>query len=259
MPKAPKNDYGNPPQFIDRLFYNMVLDDDQYNFANAIWNPETIITCVNARSGSGKTTIACGVGNMLVKYGFCDGIVYVASPTQEQKQGYLPGSIEEKSAPYFEPMVQAMIACNMNPYMELLNYDNNSKETNNKIQKENSAIVRCVTHTYFRGTNIENKVVIIDEAQNYYTDELQKVLTRIHDSCKTILIGHTGQCDLYKNKENSGFDKYLAHFQKAVDAGDHRVKVCELTKNYRGWLSNYSDAINNDKWTEEILQSIPKE
>lgn len=256
MGKSQRNEYGEPPKAIDQLFYNMTLDSDQLKFANAIWDPETIITVVNARSGSGKTTIACGVGNMLVKYGFCDGIIYVASPTQEEKQGYLPGSIEEKSTPYFEPMVQAMIACNMNPYVELFNYENNSKDNNNRIQKENTAIVKCTTHTYFRGTNIENKVVIIDEAQNYYTDELQKVLTRIHDNCRTILIGHTGQCDLYKNRENSGFDKYLTHFQRAADAGDKRVKICQLTKNYRGWLSNYSDTINNEDWAQEILNSI---
>lgn len=255
MAKAPKNDYGNPPEFIDAMFYNMVLDEDQLNFANSIWDPETIITMVNARSGSGKTTIACGVANMLVLYGFCDGIVYVASPTQEQKQGYLPGSIEEKSAPYFEPMIQAMIACNMNPYSELVNYQNNTNAFNMKTQKENTAIVKCVTHTYFRGTNIENKVVIIDEAQNYYTDELQKVLTRIHDNCKTIVIGHTGQCDLYKNPEKSGFDKYLCHFQKAIDSGETRAKICQLTKNYRGWLSNYADAVNNPEWAKEILMN----
>lgn len=253
MAKAPKNEYGNPPQYIDSMFYNMILDDDQIAFANAIWDPSTIVTFVNARSGSGKTTIACGVANMLVKYGLYDGIIYVASPTQEQKQGYLPGSIEEKSMPYFEPMIQAMIACNMNPYSELMNYQNNSTDTNMNNRKENSAIVNCVTHTYFRGTNISNKVVIIDEAQNYYTDELQKVLTRIHDNCKTIVIGHTGQCDLYKNPENSGFDKYIEHFRKAFEKGDTRVKICELTKNYRGWLSNYADAINNISLAEEIL------
>ena len=87
-------DYSNPPQFIDRQFYNMILDDEQLAYANAIWNSDTICIMVNARAGSGKTTIACGVANLLVKYGRYKGIVYIASPTQEQRQGYLPGSIE---------------------------------------------------------------------------------------------------------------------------------------------------------------------
>ena len=96
--------------------------------------------------------------------------------------------------------------------------------------------MRCLTHTFLRGVNFENKVVIIDEAQNYYFDELMKVLTRIHDSCKVIVIGHDGQIDLYKNPERSGFVRYMNWF-----LGDERCEVCELKKNYRGWISEHAD------------------
>ena len=256
MAKNPNinKDYSNPPQFVDRLFNNMYLDDYQYEYANAIWDKDSICIIVNARAGTGKTTIACGVGDMLVKYGRYDGIVYIASPTQEQRQGYLPGSIEEKSAPYFEPMLEAMDACNMSRSV-LISSDNIDRQKNGLSEYPYKPYVECMTHTFLRGNTIENKVVIVDEAQNYYTDELQKTLTRLKDSCKIIIIGHTGQIDLYKNRENSGFGRYLDHFKKVADLGDDRVKICELTKNYRGWLSNYADAINNPTWTEEILQS----
>ena len=61
-------------------------------------------------------------------------------------------------------------------------------------------------------------MVIIDEAQNYYFDELKKVLTRLHDSCKIIVIGHEGQNDLFDHPERSGFVPYLNWF-----AGDDRT------------------------------------
>ena len=243
-------DYSNPPQFVDRLFNNMFLDDYQYEYANAIWDKDTITVLVNARSGTGKTTIACGVGDMLVKYGRYNGIIYIASPTQEERQGYLPGSLEEKSAPYFAPMLEAMDACNMSRSV-LINSENIDKQKNGIAEYPYYPYVECITHTYLRGRNIENKVVIVDEAQNYYTDELQKTLTRIKDDCKIIIIGHTGQVDLYKNRENSGFDKYLEHFKKVED--DPRVKICKLKRNYRGWFSNYADAINDPELLEEIL------
>ena len=92
-----------------------------------------------------------------------------------------------------------------------------------------------LTHTYLRGTNLQNKVVIIDEAQNYTVGELKKVLTRIHDTSKVIVIGHTGQIDI---KGESGFAKYLKWFE-----GQPRCAVCSLTKNYRGWLSTYADML----------------
>ena len=95
-----------------------------------------------------------------------------------------------------------------------------------------------MTHTFLRRCNFENKVIILDEAQNYYTDELKKVLTRIHDNCKVIVIGHSGQIDLYNNPQNSGFVRYLNHFSK-----DDRCAVCQLTHNYRGWISNFADEL----------------
>ena len=66
-----------------------------------------------------------------------------------------------------------------------------------------------------------NSFIIIDEAQNFYGSELKKTLTRIHDNCKIIIIGHTEQCDIYKHPENSGFNQYLNAFEKIKN--DERV------------------------------------
>ena len=222
-----------PDTLKDEPFYGMILDEEQQYFRDKIWDKDTLIVIADARAGTGKTTIAVGTANLLVHYGRYDGIVYIASPTMEQKQGYLPGTIEDKSEPYFDPLYEAMIRCNINR--------NKSMVSNITSQKNGTAFIECITHTFLRGTNFENKVIIIDEAANYYTDELKKVLTRIHDSCKTILIGHTGQVDLYKNRDRSGFKYYLDHFSKVLD--DPRVAICTLSKNYRGWLSNYSDEL----------------
>ena len=71
---------------------------------------------LQCKSRTGKTTIATATANLLCEYGLYDGIIYIASPTQEQKQGYLAGSIEEKSEPYFEPFYEALqkIGVNLN-------------------------------------------------------------------------------------------------------------------------------------------------
>jgi predicted ribonuclease YlaK len=92
-----------------------------------------------------------------------------------------------------------------------------------------------LTHTYLRGTNLKNKVVILDESQNYTVAELKKVLTRCHDSCKVIVIGHTGQIDI---SGGSGFARYLMHFEN-----EDRAAVCKLSTNHRGWLSTFADQL----------------
>ena len=102
-------------------------------------------------------------------------------------------------------------------------------------KKKDEAYVKLLTHTYLRGTNLRNKVVILDESQNYTVAELKKVLTRCHDSCKVIVIGHCGQIDI---KGGSGFARYLEHF-----ADQEKCAVCKLTTNHRGWLSTFADML----------------
>ena len=58
-----------PATLDDSPFYGLQLDDEQMAFANAIWNPDIDIVFCNAKAGTGKTTIAVGVANMLVSYG----------------------------------------------------------------------------------------------------------------------------------------------------------------------------------------------
>lgn len=211
-------------------FYGLRLDEQQEMFVNAILKPEKTIVFCDAVAGTGKTTIAMGAANLLVKdtRNELDGIVYIVSPYGEQKQGYLPGSVTEKSEVYFEPAYQAILTCNMNPFADVCNESMTSK-------KKGTGYVKLLTHTFLRGVNLENKVVILDEAQNFNTEELKKVLTRIHDSCKVIVVGHTGQVDI---SARSGFARYIQHFAKA-----DRCEVCALTINHRGWLSSYADAL----------------
>ena len=225
------SEYGEAPKKIDdRPFYDFVLDDDQKKFVNAILNPDNTIVFCNAMAGTGKTTLAIGTADILVKHNEYEGIVYICSAYGEKAQGYLPGSITEKSEVYFEPAYQAMIECDMNP-----NTCVNSDSMVN--QKYGDAYVTLLTHTFLRGTNLKKKVIILDESQNYTVSDLKKTLTRCSDDCKIIVIGHDKQCDL-ENKNASGFVKYLEHFK-----GHEHCEICELTINHRGWVSQYADEL----------------
>lgn len=224
--------YGEAPETLkDHPFYGMVLNEEQKEFAEAIWNPENLIVFCDSRAGTGKTTIAVGVANMLVQYGLYDGIVYIAAPVQEEKLGYMPGDLNEKVSLYFDPLYQALIKLDINPA-------NVINQLNISNQKNGTGYIDTITHVFLRGQNFENKVVICEESQNLYCDELKKVLTRIHDNCKTIVIGHTGQCDLYHNPERSGFEPYIKHFNDEPYA-----KTCTLTQNYRGKVSTHADEL----------------
>ncbi len=223
-----------PESLENHPFYGLRLDEEQEKFRDSIWDYDTTVVVCNSKAGAGKTTISLGTANLLVQYGRYDGIVYIMSPTQEQKQGYLPGGLEEKSAPYMEPLVEAMNTLGIPPYA-LMSDDNMTS------MKSGDAYIKFTVETYLRGCNFENKVIIVDEAENFFFDEMKKVLTRIHDNCKVIIIGHDGQCDLYKHRERSGFVPYLEAFEKIKD--DSRVAICNLTTNHRGWFSQFCDDV----------------
>ena len=212
------------------MFYQMILDEEQIAFVDAIKDPGKSIVFCDAPAGTGKTTLAMGAARLLVqdKRNDLDGIVYIVSPYGEQKQGYLPGSITEKSEVYYEPAYQAMIEVDMNPNVDVISDVMTAK-------KKGEGYVKLLTHTYLRGTNLQNKVVILDESQNYTVAELKKVLTRCHDSCKVIVIGHTGQIDI---RSTSGFARYREHFRN-----QEKCAVCKLITNHRGWLSTYADML----------------
>ena len=213
-------------------FYGLTLDEEQIAFVEAIKDLSKTIVFCDAPAGTGKTTLAMGAANLLYqdKRNDLEGIVYIVSPYGEGKQGYLPGSITEKSEVYYEPAYQAMIEVGMNPNTDVLGESMTAR-------KRGEGFVKLLTHTYLRGTNLQNKVVILDESQNYTVAELKKVLTRCHDSCKVIVIGHTGQIDI---RGGSGFARYLEHFE-----GQEKCAVCRLTTNHRGWLSTYADELED--------------
>lgn len=223
----------DPPQTIRAdAFYGIPLDPEQLAFANAIWDRGNDIVFCNARAGTGKTTIATGVANLLKQARLYDNIVYIMSPYGERKQGYLPGSQTEKSSVYFEAFYQALITCNMNPTTDI----NTDSMVN---QKNGTGFITCITDTFLRGTNLDNAVVILDEAQNFSAAQLKKVLTRIGSHSKVIVIGHDKQCDM-EHPQQSGFLRYMEHFR-----GCERAACCTLTQNHRGWISNHADELED--------------
>lgn len=230
-------------------FYDFTLDDEQKILRDAIWNPEKKVIIADAKAGTGKTFVSVATANLLVKYKYYKKIIYICAPCQEEKQGYLPGSQEDKSAPYMAPLYEALLKIGLNPAYVV------DSDENYEAKKNGTAYVIGETHTFLRGTTIEDSILICDESQNYYLDELKKVITRACDTSKVILIGHRGQCDLYKHAEKSGFVPYLEYYKSL---NDDRVAICQLTHNHRGWISTSADNIDEFLAAQKALDEEQK-
>ena len=238
MAKRKSENYDTPPKTLkEHIFFGMELDPEQEQFRDAIWDPDVDIVFCDARAGSGKTTIAVATSVMMVDYRLYDDIVYVMHSVGDA-QGFLPGTISEKSSVWFEPLYQALIAADKNPVQIITN----SSMTN---QKEGTAVVTAITDSYLRGSNIgagKKTILIVDEAQNYDEFSLRKVLTRACEGTKVIVIGHQLQCDLHRS-QRSGFAPCMEHFRQK---NDPRVAICELHTNHRSFVANVADEPWND-------------
>lgn len=218
--------YKEPPARQNQhQFYGIKVDPEQERFRDLIWDKAKLIIFCDAKAGTGKTTIAIATANLLVRYGLYEKVFYIVSPCNEDKVGMLPGGLDCKQAPYNTPMYQALVECGEQP----------EKVVAQEGAEKNGAYFFLTSHVYLRGSNIKNSVVIIDEAQNYSMFDLKKTLTRCHDTSKVIVIGHTGQRDVYVNGE-SAFTRAIKHFKD-----DPRTAVCNLSVNYRGWVANHAD------------------
>lgn len=205
------------------LFYGLDLTGEQKEYLDSIFDNR--ITFVNAKAGTGKTTLAVGAAHILGM-----DMLYTFSPVEEGTLGYTPGDEEEKEAKYLGPLLDALDVIGEDPRFAIYR-----KENPDMINSK--TWIEAKSHTFLRGSNIKDKFVIIDEAQNMTRAELKKILTRIHDSCIVVVIGHEGQIDL-KKPEQSGFAPCIELFQ-----GEHYAKVVELTYNFRGELAQKADEL----------------
>lgn len=221
-----------PVTLTDEPFYGLELDEEQKHFRDCIWSEDYDIIFANSRSGSGKTTVAVGTANLLVQYKKFEKIIYICSPCNEGRLGFLPGSITDKSEVYYEPLYTAMQTCGINPFTAIVSESLTAS-------KYDEAYIKPLTDVYLRGTNLNNAVIIIDEFQNFTLENAKKTLTRVCENTKVIAIGHSKQCDLGNDEKKSGFERYLNHF-----AGMPRCAICELHTNHRSWISNHADDLD---------------
>jgi phosphate starvation-inducible protein PhoH len=201
------------------------LTDEQRTYVDSIFDNQ--LTIVNARSGTGKTTLAVACAKLIGK-----PLVYIFSPVEEKKMGFRPGTQQAKEAEYLQPLKDALLEINEQPEKSVYN------EENLEAMKNGHVWIYPMSHIFARGINLKDKTVIISESQNFSRGDLKKILTRIHDSCTVIIEGHTGQCDLPDAKK-SGFAPYIEHFR-----GEEYANVIELSVNFRGKLARHADELS---------------
>ena len=118
----------------------------------------------------------------------------------EEKLGSLPGNVEEKLDPYIFPSYYLL-----NKII--------GKDIREKLKE--LEIVEVFALAFMRGMNIDNSILIFEEAQNCTPNQMKLLLTRIGFNSKFFISGDLEQTDRYKDKTQSGLWDAIQKFDRS--------------------------------------------
>ena len=199
--KSPKN----PIKFL------IPLNEEQKQAKSIILDNK--ITVLKGQAGSGKSMLAAQIALDLLFRKEIERIILTRpAVTSGEDIGFLPGTKEDKLAPY-----TAAIYDNM--------YRLYNKE---KIDKElTDGRIEVIPLAFMRGRNLSNCFVVVDEAQNITNRQMELLLGRICVGTKMIVCGDAAQIDL-KDRKMSGFHFICTNFKEVPG-----FEVVTLKTNHR--------------------------
>ena len=216
--------YKNPAQ---KRFYNTISKKD-------------ITFCIGP-AGCGKTYLSVhrALRELGDKDSHIDGIVIVKPLVEAagEKIGFLPGDVEEKTAPWMMSFYYNMEQIIGKQRLEIL---------------KESGVVEVMPLAYMRGITLSNKFVILDEAQNATPDQIKMFVTRIGEYSKYIITGDLEQSDIAKHK--SGLEDAIKRFAGVHGVGLAMFKEKDVVRHslVRRLLKRYKPNFN-------VIDDIPAE
>jgi len=191
-----------------------------------------LVTLVG-KAGTGKTLLAIAAGLHKVAEENVYNRLLVSRPVFPMGKdiGFLPGDIEEKLAPWMQPIFDNV---------ELLLSGHEAEKRHSKGYKELVAmgILEIEPLTYIRGRSIPHQFLIVDEAQNLTPHEIKTIITRAGEGTKVVLTGDPYQIDNpYVDSSSNGLT-YLVERLKGLNISGHvtmmkgeRSELAELAAN----------------------------
>jgi len=181
----------------------------EQNFAlNALTDPNVDFVTLLGTAGSGKTllALAAGLSMTMERKMFQEIIMTRETMPVGQDIGFLPGTEEEKMAPWMGALIDNM---------ELLGSRSGTTEweqgaSHNMMMNR----VKIRSLNFMRGRTFLNRYLIIDEAQNLTPKQMKTLITRAGQGTKIICIGNLAQIDTpYLTATSSGLTYVVDRFK----------------------------------------------
>lgn len=155
------------------------------------------LVIIKGSAGTAKTfySLAVGLHKMVTECGTPYRKILVCRPNVkfDEDIGFLPGTEQEKIAPFLRPIIDNLEVLIDNDESERYNSE---KELKDKIDELfDRKIINTEAIAFIRGRSIVKQWVIIDEAQNLTPKQVKGIITRAGRGTKIVLIGDPEQID----------------------------------------------------------------
>jgi PhoH-like ATPase len=179
------------------------------NFAlNMLLNPEIDFVTLLGNAGTGKTFLALAAGLQMTMDDSCYQEIIMTRETISVGEdiGYLPGSEEEKMAPWMGALMDNL---------ELLG--NSSRQDGwkkNSTEELLMSRIKIRSINFMRGRTFQNRYIILDEAQNLTVKQMKTLITRAGPKTKFVCLGNLAQIDTsYLSATTSGLTFAVDRFK----------------------------------------------
>jgi len=165
----------------------------QTKFLSYLKNKDSRIIIASGPAGTGKTLfgIEQGVRNYIL--GNFEKIIFTRPVVSvDEDIGFLPGTLEEKMAPWIRPI-----------YDILYNFIS-PKEVEHLIAEK---VIEISPLGFMRGRTFKNCWIVADEMQNSTISQMKMLLTRIGENSRLIITGDLDQND--RKDQINGLDDFL--------------------------------------------------
>ena len=204
---------------------------EQHYAFDALLDDRVKLVTLMGKAGTGKTLMAMAAGLKRTVLDREFRRLVVARPTisMGKELGFLPGSLEEKLAPWMQPIHDAL------EMLSDLNMGHDHRRSGD-LMRSGAIVVEALS--YIRGRSIANQFMVIDEAQNLTPLEAKTIITRCGSGTKIIFTGDPYQIDNpYVDSSSNGFNYIVSRFRDQAIAAHielqkgERSELAELAAN----------------------------
>jgi phosphate starvation-inducible PhoH-like protein len=162
------------PRNKNQESYLQKLQDERKNIVFAI-----------GPAGTGKTLLAVLNGIKLLQEGVIDKIIVTRPAVSvDEDIGFLPGTLNEKMAPWTRPIFDVL---------------GEYYQTKEIAQMLEDGIIEISPLAYMRGRTFKNAYIIADEMQNATQNQMKMLLTRLGENSTMVVTGDLAQADRLKD------------------------------------------------------------